>query len=406
LTDPIAPRDAFPPVSLDEWRKKAGDLDGALYTEADLPAEFAPVRSSGGWQIWSRADTVEQARAELEGGADGIWYAGRAAELSALDLTEKTVVLDEDPPHEVESRELYVACNSSVAAHERGADAAMEIATLLAAAPVPGAYLRVAVGRDVFEEIAKLRALRLFWSSRTGKEPFIHAVCSHRTLTRVDPWVNMMRVTTQAFAAAVGGADAITTNAYDAAGVEPRDLGRRIARNTQLILREESGLGMFGDAACGSYSVESRTRELLDRANEIQELNWAWDDEAVRTRRQPITGVSAFPSSEAPLPKRADAQRHDADPFEELRDRAAALPRTPTIQIVKFGTAREYGPAFAFARDLFLAGGFEIVETDAPLTCVCGPAPATHPGIIAEDLMREEFDAVALLDKLLTEVGA
>ncbi len=401
MTDPIAPRDAFPPVSLDEWRKMAGDLDGALYTEADLPPGIAPVRGAGGWQTWSRAETIEQAREELEGGADGIWYGGRAAELAALDLTEKTVILDEEPLHAVESRELYVACVSSIPFHEAGADAATELGHLFATDPTPGSYLRLAVGRDVFEEIAKLRAARLLWKRRTGEEPFIHAVCSQRTLTRVDPWVNMMRVTTQAFAAAVGGADAITTNAYDAAGAEPGDLGRRVARNTQLILREESGLGAFGDAAFGSYYVEARTRELVDAAAAPGKI--AWNDDAVRTRARPITGVSAFPSVEPPLPKRADAGRHDADPFEALRDRA--LLRAPTVRIVKTGTPREHGAAVAFARNLFLAGGFSIVEEDAPTVCVCGPG-TLEGAIVIESLMEKEFDAVEFLSARLGEVGA
>ena len=130
-----APLDAFPPVSLDEWRRKAGDVEGALYTEADLPTDIAPVRARGGWQTWSRAETVEHAREELDGGADGIWYGGRAAELAALDLTEKTVILDEEPLHAVEARELYVACISSVSVHERGGGAVSLAADVQPAAP-------------------------------------------------------------------------------------------------------------------------------------------------------------------------------------------------------------------------------------------------------------------------------
>ena len=431
MTDPIAPRDAFPPVSLDEWRKKAGDLDGALYTEADLPADIHPVREARGWQIWARADTVEQARTELEGGADGIWYSGRAAELSALDLTEKTVILDEDPLHAVESRELYAPGSSatrsivisSIPDHEQGADAETELARLFTSALLWSmvdddagraefgvtAYMRIAVGLDLFEEIAKIRAARIYWMELTGTEAFIHAVCSDRTLTRVDPWTNMMRVTTQAFAAAVGGANAITTNAYDAAGAEPGDLGRRVARNTQLILREEAGLAAYGDAAFGSYYVEARTRELLESARNrrLERDEIEWSDEAIRTRKQLITGVSAFPSSEPPLPRQDDAPRRDADPFELLRDRAAAFPGTPTVQIRKLGTPREHGAAAAFARDLFLAGGFEIVEAEAPIVCACGPGAEQFDGaIVAESLMGREFDAVEFLCARLDEVGA
>ena len=81
-------------------------------------------------------------------------------------------------------------------------------------------------------------------------------------MTRRDPWVNMLRTTVACFAAAVGGADAITVLPFDAALGLPDDLARRIARNTQSILHDESSLGRVLDAAGGSWYVET----LTDRA--------------------------------------------------------------------------------------------------------------------------------------------
>ncbi len=81
-------------------------------------------------------------------------------------------------------------------------------------------------------------------------------------MTRRDPWVNMLRTTVACFAAAVGGADAVTVLPFDAALGLPDDLARRIARNTQSILHDESSLGRVLDAAGGSWYVET----LTDRA--------------------------------------------------------------------------------------------------------------------------------------------
>src|SRR6185369_6900437 len=83
---------------------------------------------------------------------------------------------------------------------------------------------------------------------------------------RRDPWVNMLRTTVACFAAAVGGADAITVLPFDAALGLPDDLARRLARNTQSILHDESSLGRVLDAAGGSWYVESLTDALAERA--------------------------------------------------------------------------------------------------------------------------------------------
>jgi len=173
--------------------------------------------------------------------------------------------------------------------------------------------------------------------------------------------------------------------------------------------------------AADSFEEQLRDGSLLGA------IDHEWNEGALpllRTRQQPVTGVSEFPSSEPPLAKpEATAsrlpRRHDADPFEALRDRAASLRRvspdwTPTVHIRKLGTPREHGPAFIFARNLFLAGGFEIVDGAAPIACVCGPSPAPAVNaleaagarrvLIAESLMDKRFDAAELLGSLLDEV--
>lgn len=133
--------------------------------------------------------------------------------------------------------------------------------------------LGFAVGRDLFLEVAKLRAARVLWAKlfaacgdKQPVSPWIHATTSWRTLTSQDPLTNLLRATTQVFAAALGGADAITCRPFDAALGLPSDQGRRLARNTQTILSEEAHVGRVADPAGGSHYVEQLTDQLARAA--------------------------------------------------------------------------------------------------------------------------------------------
>lgn len=126
--------------------------------------------------------------------------------------------------------------------------------------------------RHFLLEVAKLRAARRLWShvqeacGVTPAPPWIHACTGWRTLTRLDPWTNVLRGTVQAVAAVVGGADALTTLPYDTRLGRPTRAAARLARNTQAILAEESGLGRPLDVAGGSYAVETLTGQLAASA--------------------------------------------------------------------------------------------------------------------------------------------
>jgi len=253
--------------------------------------------------------------------------------------------LEEDMPR---SRAIGV---SSRSVHNAGADDSFELACVIACwvdylrmvavhgiLPQQAARqteVSIAVGNDVFVEIAKLRALRGLWSRvlevaagapQETVAPCVHSFSSERSLTERDPWVNMLRVTSQGLAAAVGGADSISLSGFDGAMTDPSDLARRVARNTQLILAEESGLADVVDPAGGSYYVESLTEQLADAAwSQFQEIERAggfasaltdgWVAQRIsesRTqraerfarRRPPITGVTAYPNLNETRPER------------------------------------------------------------------------------------------------------
>ncbi len=130
------------------------------------------------------------------------------------------------------------------------------------------------IGSFYFMEVAKLRAARVLWSKileayhvkEENQKIFIHGKTSQFNQTYFDPFVNSLRTTTEAFSAIVGGVDSLQTNAYDESFNIPDDFSRRLARNTQIILKEESHLNQVIDPAGGSYFVEKLTDDIANAA--------------------------------------------------------------------------------------------------------------------------------------------
>ncbi len=191
----------------------------------------------------------------------------------------------------------------------------------------------VSIGTQFFRAIAKLRALRTMWakvvvecggSEEAARGTQIRARTSRRVLTSVDPWVNLLRNTVCCFAGAVAGANAITTAPLDAALGPSDDFSRHLARNTQVILQEESHLNRVIDPAGGSWFLETLTGQLAERAWDLLRQvegrggmiraateGWAAQqidevvaarDRDLATRRQVVTGISEHPDvREEPL---------------------------------------------------------------------------------------------------------
>ena len=132
-----------------------------------------------------------------------------------------------------------------------------------------------AIGMDFFMEIAKLRAARLLWARAMAqfqpKDPMSSALRTHCqtsgvSLTAQDPYNNVVRTSYEALAAVLGGTQSLHTNAYDEALALPSDQAARVARNTQLILSEETGVGRTVDPLAGSYFVEHLTQSVAQAA--------------------------------------------------------------------------------------------------------------------------------------------
>lgn len=177
---------------------------------------------------------------------------------------------------------------SSVPYQETGASAVHELAFILATG---AAYLReltsrgipvdtaidsirisTATGPHFFTEVAKYRALRLLWTQlaaafgSSAPVPPVHARTSSYYQSTLDAHTNLLRVATMAFSAITGGVQSIHSSAYDELFATPSDFSRRIARNTQIILKEEAHLDHVIDPAGGSYYIETLTADLAQAA--------------------------------------------------------------------------------------------------------------------------------------------
>jgi methylmalonyl-CoA mutase len=317
--------------------------------------------------------------------------------------------------------------------HEAGASEAQELAAALATGL---AYLRaleagghaLAAARDAlsfllvadadeFLTVAKFRALRRLWArveEACGLAPKpirLHAETAWRMTTRRDPWVNMLRTTLAVFSAGIGGADGVTALPFTAALGLPDAFARRIARNTQLILLDEAHVARVEDPVAGAGGFEALTDALCESAwallQEVEREGGivtslesgalqariaavrAKREWAAATRRDPITGTSAFPDLDEAavqvlLPSRPPPDgpavgtgaiaslpsRRIAEPYERLGDASdAQLARTgarPRVFLASLGPVNAFTERAAFARNFFAAGWIEAVGGGEP----------------------------------------
>jgi methylmalonyl-CoA mutase len=276
-------------------------------------------------------------------------------------------------------------------------------------------FFRLAGDADQLLTMAKFRALRKLWArveqacGLTSKPAFVCAETAWRMMTRRDPWLNMLRATVAVVAAGLGGADSITVLPHTAALGLADAFARRLARNTQLILLEESNLAKVSDPAAGSGGMEDLTQQLCRAAwsllQEIERHGGIWSalergliqgkvaavraqrEQAVAHRRDALTGTSEFPDiHEAPAsvldvkpvtvtPDGVVKIRLDplprvrlAEPFEALRDASdqvlAQTGSRPKIFLANLGPLSAFIARATFAKNFFEAGGIEAVTND------------------------------------------
>ncbi len=276
---------------------------------------------------------------------------------------------------------------------------------------------RLAADADQFLTVAKFRALRKLWArveEACGLEPkpiVISAETAWRTMTQRDPYVNLLRATIAVFSAGIGGADAVTVLPFTQAIGLPDSFARRLARNIQLVLLEESNLAKVADPAAGSGGLEDLTEKLCHSAwslfQEIEKAGGiaaaleqgvlqqkvatvrAAHEKAIALRSEALIGTNEFPNiNEAPVnvlmscspSAAARTERVErtactelppirfAEPFEALRDASdrmlEASGARPKIFLANLGTPAAFTARSNFAMNFFEAGGIKAISND------------------------------------------
>jgi methylmalonyl-CoA mutase len=292
---------------------------------------------------------------------------------------------------------------------------AMEAAGIELDAARAAISFRLSADADQFLTLAKFRALRSLWArveQACGLAPkpiFVNAQTAWRMLTQRDAYVNMLRATMATFSAGLGGANAITVLPHTLALGLPDPFARRVARNTQLVLLEESNLAKVADPAAGSGGIETLTRQLCEAAWALfQETEKAGGifasleqnliqprvaatrkarEANIAKRRDVQIGASEFPNlheADAPvLPAKPVALAPDGEakfkfdplpamrlaaPFEALRDKSDAMLKKsgarPKVYLANLGTAADFTARAAFAKSFFETGGIEAIDSE------------------------------------------
>lgn len=311
--------------------------------------------------------------------------------------------------------------------HEGGADGALGLGLTLASAvtalremesrglsleeAASRIHFNLCVSSDFFLEIARLRALRVLWTrvmTACGVDParapvMVHVRTSRRTGTLLDPHVNMLRATTQAMSAVLGGTDSLHVAPFDETTDLPDEFSRRIARNVQLILAHECHLDQVADPAGGSWFVEKLTSDVAEAAwkhfQTVEEEGGmlaglesgkvqGWVAEAAQaraarlaTRREVMVGTNQYPDPNPLQGGGGDGTevdegmislRRDGVPFEVLRARVESLraidDKAGRIFCACLGDRARYMPRLEFTRRFFRVGGFAVADNGFAVT--------------------------------------
>ncbi|QTH58791.1 methylmalonyl-CoA mutase [Corynebacterium hindlerae] len=450
------------------------DLTAGL-TAADLPTvlkdvylDLVEVRVLAGANIKAASDALK-ALAEEAGVAEKARFELSAAPLTAGFVGTESIALADAVALAVENvafaGSIRTMLVDAVTFNNQGATDAQEIGFALAtgveyvrALTAAGLSIEDALGQiafrfaasdDQFAQIAKFRAARTLWARvaevlgapEAGLAPQ-HALTAPAMFSQRDPWVNMLRVTVAAFAAGVGGADDVEVLPFDHSipGGLPgtsRVFAARIARNTNLLLLEESHLGHVIDPAGGSYFVESLTQQLADKAwGEFTEVEGKGGLQAaadavqdkldasyervradIARRVKKVTGINEFPNlGEKPLPAELRVEpagvRRWAAEFEALRNRSDAFleanGKRPLIGMIPIGPLAKHNVRTGFTANLLASGG---IETLNPGQLVAGTdefaAAAKETDIVVVCGTDQEYAATgADVVKALREAGA
>lgn len=266
-----------------------------------------------------------------------------------------------------------------------------------------------ATGSNYFMEIAKIRAARLLWrmimkeynpKCETAYDVFIATQSSYYNKSIYDPYVNMLRTTTETMSSAIAGADSISVYPFDMAFKESDEFSRRIASNQQILLKEESYLDKVIDPSSGSYYIENLTNAIATHAwdifkaieekggflsaikegyiqNEIEKTSSQRAND-VATRKTTILGTNQFPNLNEKMVDKVTSTCGDnnnkaneiktlswnrlSEPFEELRMEVEKLEKAPKVFLLTYGNLAMRKARASFVTNFFGISGYEIIN--------------------------------------------
>ena len=274
-------------------------------------------------------------------------------------------------------------------------------------------HFKMGVGPAYFLEIAKFRAARMLWtkvveaygpSNINSSQMKVHAETSRWNQTIYDPYVNMLRDTTEAMSASLGGADTITVTPYDEAFENPTDFAERIARNTQIILKEEAHFDRVVDPAGGAYYIEELTQSIAEHSwqlfqeieNEggyIESFKKGLIQKKIKEtankknmnlamRKEVLVGVNLYPNAQEVMEEgydesiiRSDSNKtkkavaepikpyRGAEKLEELRFKTDKMKgKRPRVFMLTIGNKKMRRARAQFSAGFFAAAGFEVMD--------------------------------------------
>ena len=274
-------------------------------------------------------------------------------------------------------------------------------------------HFRFAIGSNYFMEIAKFRAARLLWANIVKAfDPdcsdemaymYIHGETAEWNMCMYDPYVNLLRTTTEAMSGAIAGVDSLWVRPFDAAYRSPDAFSERIARNQQIILKEEAGMSKIIDPSAGSYYIENLTASIAEKAWElfleiedsggyviamkdefIQDIVKESADKrraAVASRKETLLGTNQYANTgemirdqirpyrcavsciEEEIAKPLETFRL-GEPFEELRLKTEHSGRRPKVFMLTIGNLAMRKARAGFACNFFAVAGFETVDNN------------------------------------------
>lgn len=357
----------------------------------------------------------------------------------------KGFIVSSEPVELAQYPNVRTYCANIVQYHYEGANVVQELAYTLAIASKYASkeqnyenflnkfFVHFATDTLFFQEIAKLRAFKVLWKAFCkglnveAKAVPVVSETSLRSFSKYDVYVNLLRAGNEALSALIGGADYFTVHPYDVL-TKPTSKSVRIARNTTLVLKEESFVAKTIDPSAGSYFIETLTSEYVEKAWEKflqieqaggideyiasgklqSELDEMYNErmKAIETRKQSLIGTNVYanPLDEIPTeenPLFSDIKRL-AIPFENLRERYSTI--ESKIGLLTFGKLKEFKPRADFVTGFFATAGVN-VEQSGEITSIdeakawLNNSEYTYVIVCAKDDATKEIVPELLKDK-------